>query len=167
MLADSLIVIDLQNGVCFNGLHQIEDLDQVINTINQRIQCYREANKPIIFVQHRDEDLIPNSYAWQLISALDATNSDYYVQKTHANAFFHTNLQTVLEENTVKTLEICGAQTQYCVDTTVKMAHGLGYQLQMCKGITTTYDNQYMNAKQTIAFYENIWDKRFVTFIDA
>lgn len=34
------------------------------------------------------------------------------------------------------------------------------------RGATTTYDNPFMKAKETIAFYEKIWDKRFLTFLE-
>ncbi|MBL5003087.1 isochorismatase [Enterococcus xinjiangensis] len=36
----------------------------------------------------------------------------------------------------------------------------------MCRGAATTYDHPFMKAKETIAFYENIWDKRFLTFLE-
>lgn len=62
----------------------------------------------------------------------------------------------------MRELEICGAQTEYCVDTTIKMAHGLGYQLSMRYGASSTFDNQFMTAKETIQFYENIWEEYFL-----
>ncbi|PNZ41826.1 isochorismatase family protein [Mammaliicoccus sciuri] len=42
------------------------------------------------------------------------------VYKTHTNAFYHTNLQQVLNELEVKSLEICGAETPFCVDSRVQ-----------------------------------------------
>ncbi|MEX6013261.1 isochorismatase family protein [Mammaliicoccus sciuri] len=51
------------------------------------------------------------------------------VYKTHTNAFYHTNLQQVLNELEVKSLEICGAETPFCVDSRVKFIHSLGYKL--------------------------------------
>lgn len=73
-------------------------------------------------------------------------------------------MSVLLTELDCHSIELCGAQAEYCIDTTVKFAHGLGYQLMMCRGATTTYDNPFMKAKETIAFYEKIWDKRFLTF---
>jgi hypothetical protein len=51
------------------------------------------------------------------------------------------------------------------VDSTIKVAHSLGYKLNMLPNATTTMDNKYMSAAKTIQFYENIWDRRFVDFI--
>jgi hypothetical protein len=45
------------------------------------------------------------------------------------------------------------------------MAHGLGYQLFMKKGLTTTLNNDLLGAKTIIEHHENIWNNRFLTFI--
>lgn len=37
-----------------------------------------------------------------------------------------------------------------------------GYELQIKKGLSTTLENYYMNAKQTVQLYENIWNNRFL-----
>ena len=52
--SDALIVIDMQNEVCA-GIYRREEL---IEQINQRILTYRKAKKPIIFIQHNDDELI-------------------------------------------------------------------------------------------------------------
>lgn len=163
-VSDALLIIDLQKGVCFDG-KTIDHFSDLIDLVNNRIQIYRKQKKPIIFVQHCDEDLIPYSQAWELVDELEYEEEDILVQKTHANSFYHTNLQELLQHQQINSLEICGAQTQYCIDATLKFAHGLGYQLSMFKNASTTYDNAFLSAKKTIAFYEQIWDKRFLQFI--
>lgn len=85
--------------------------------------------------------------------------------KKYPNSFFDTNLDQLLTSKETKSIEMCGAQTEYCVDTTIKVAHGLGYKVRMKKGLSTTVDNQFMNAKDTIAFYEGIWNKRFLEWV--
>lgn len=85
-----------------------------------------------------------------------------FVHQPHANSFWQSNLQVLLGQKQIHSLEICGAQTEYCIDTTVKVAHSLGYQLQM---VSTTVANSLMTATQTIAFYEGIWADRFMTLL--
>ncbi len=164
LLADVLLIIDFQNGVC-KGSTPVADLRNCISKINKRIEMYRQSEKPIIFVQHNDNELVKGQADWLIIDDINTTDNDYYVQKTHANSFFKTNLKTILDENNVAAIEICGAQTEYCVDTTIKMAHGLGYKLQMVRGTATTIANDYMDAKTTNSFYENIWNHRFLEFV--
>lgn len=161
MLADALIVIDLQNGVC-HGSKPIANLNKLIKKVNQRIEKYWSHDKSVIFIQHNDQQLVRDSVAWALLPTINSYPEAYYVQKTHANAFYKTKLQALLITNNIESLEICGAQTEYCVDATIKMAHGLGYQIQMKKGLSTTFDNEFMTANQTIAFYESIWQGRFL-----
>jgi len=164
-MADVLLVIDLQNGVCY-GEQTAANMPQVIAGVNARIAAYRKAKKPTVFVQHTDEDLVKGTHDWELIPELDYRDTDPLVSKTHAHAFYHTNLRRVLTSFATESLEICGAQVEYCVDTTVKVAHGIGYDLQMTRGLATTVDNKFMTAEQTIAFFEGIWNHRFVTMLE-
>lgn len=100
------------------------------------------------------------------MSELNVPKTAEFVQKIHANSFCPTDLQTRLSQKQSKSLKICGAQTEYCVDTTVKVAHSLGHHLQVVAGLSTMTDNHYMTAEQTIAFYEGIWRDRFLKLIE-
>lgn len=158
-LAEALVVIDMQKALQYS--YNFNDL---IQSINGRIAQYRQTSLPIIFIQHNDQDLVRGSELWQLSGKLDKQQEDIVVEKFHANAFYQTNLNKILMEKGIRTLEICGAQTEYCCNTTIIMAHGLGYKILMEHDMTTTFDNDYMIAEDTISFFENIWNKRFVTF---
>ncbi|MCB5955644.1 cysteine hydrolase family protein [Enterococcus sp. CWB-B31] len=159
----ALLIIDLQVGL-ESAEKKLFQLERVLNEVNDRIAVYRKENRPIIFIQHEDEELIPDSHAWHLFPELHAEEKDYYISKTHANSFFHTNLTSLLETLGVTQLEICGAQTEYCVDTTIRMAHGLGYNCFMKKGLTTTLNNSRLKASEIIQHHEAIWNLRFLTF---
>ncbi|MGL4696359.1 cysteine hydrolase family protein [Enterococcus larvae] len=159
-----LLIIDLQKGL-ESEEEKLYQLDEVLAQTNERIDDYRKKSLPIIFVQHEDEELIVNSEGWQLFPALHAEKEDIYIGKTHANSFYQTDLLKHLQLLSIEELEICGAQTEYCVDTTIRMAHGLGYQLYMKKGTVTTLDNGRLAAAEIIAHHEAIWDRRFLTFL--
>ena len=158
-MAEALIVIDMQKA--FQYSYNFNDL---IQKINNRIFDYRQANLPIIFIQHNDQDVVRGSDLWQLSNKLDKQEGDTVIEKFHPNAFYQTNLSKVLMSNSIKTIEICGAQTEYCCNATIVMAHGLGYKIIMEHDMTTTFDNNYMIGEDTVSFFENIWDQQFVTF---
>ncbi|MGM0172824.1 hypothetical protein IGI53_000177 [Enterococcus sp. DIV0788_1] len=80
-LSDALLVIDLQKGVCFKE-QPIYHLDELISNINQRIIDYRQANKTVVFIQHCDEELIPHTKAWELLTELAIAITDPIIQKT-------------------------------------------------------------------------------------
>lgn len=163
--ADALIVIDMQNGVCFYEDEKLFDLDTIVPKIDDLISDYTVQNKPVIFVQHMDDYLKKGSKEWEIIAELNTEEANYFVEKTHQNSFYHTNLEDILKDIDAKTIEICGAETQYCIDATVKFAHGLGYSILMHRGVHTGWSSKEIDAKDTIQFFETIWDGNFVTFI--
>ncbi|WP_146551064.1 cysteine hydrolase family protein [Rummeliibacillus sp. SL167] len=163
--ADVLIVIDLQNGVC-TGVGNLYNLDDLLIKVNKRISLYRELDKPVIFVQHCDDELVPEEDPWNINSKIDFRKQDLFVRKTHANSFYKTNLKDLLDTLSIHSIEFCGAQTEYCMDATIKFSHGLGYKNYMVRKATSTLNNAYMSAKETIHFYENIWSHRFLEFIE-
>lgn len=163
--ADILIVIDLQNGVCYCNEH-LFGLDELLAKVNERISLYRKLHKPIIFVQHCDEELVPGEEHWAINAKLDVQAQDFLVNKTHANSFYRTNLKEILDQLNVHRIEFCGAQTEYCMDATIKFAHGLGYTNYMVRNATSTLNNSSMSAKETIHFFENMWNHRYLEFIE-
>ncbi|GLC88879.1 cysteine hydrolase family protein [Lysinibacillus piscis] len=163
--ADVLMVIDLQNGVCYDNGEYLFDLQNLLTKVNSRISLYRQSHKPIIFVQHCDETLVPEGEQWAIHTNLDVQEQDFIIQKTHANSFYHTNLKNLLDQLAVHRIEFCGAQTEYCMDATIKFAHGLGYENVMVQKATSTFNNPLLSAKETIDFYENIWDRRFLNIL--
>lgn len=158
--AQVLIVIDMQEG--FSDAFNFESL---VGRINERIKEYKDNGLPVIFIQHNEKGLLPGSKEWQFAKNLDVKSDDLTVQKTHLNAFYKTELNDLLTENSLDELELCGLQTEYCCNATITMAHGLGYQVFMMPDMTTTYDNEFMSAQQTIEFFENIWSSNFLKII--
>ncbi|WP_201004837.1 cysteine hydrolase family protein [Paenibacillus glycanilyticus] len=162
--ADVLIIIDLQNGVCYNKEH-LFGLEELLFKVNERISLYRKLNKQIIFVQHCDEELIPGEELWAIDAKLDVQEQDFLIKKIHANSFYRTNLKEILDQLNVHSIEFCGAQTEYCMDATIKFAHGLGYKNFMVKNATSTLNNSFMSAEETINFYEKMWNHRYLEFV--
>ena len=160
----ALLVIDLQIGVCNQGGQKLWQLPVLIHLVNQRINQYRAQDLPIIFIQHEDDTLVAGTTDWQLLPELNFMKDDLVIRKSHPNAFYQTDLQYFLKQLQINELEICGAQTEYCIDATVKMAHGLGYQLTMKPGASSTIDNQFMTAEETRRYFEWLWGKNFLSY---
>ena len=53
-------------------------------------------------------------------------------------------------------------QTEYCIDTTCKVAFEHGFKLTIPEGTNTTFDNDYMTGKEIYEYYNfKIWKNRF------
>ncbi|OTN75330.1 hypothetical protein A5886_000400 [Enterococcus sp. 8G7_MSG3316] len=160
-MEDVFVVIDLQNGVCNENGTTIDHLDRLLDFVNQRIDRYRAAARPIIFVQHEDEELVYGTTAWQLHPQLHHEPTDIYTRKTHANSFFQTDFAEILHDLGVKRIEFAGAQTEYCMDGTIKFAHGLGFENTVYTQATSTYPSNGLTASAIIEWYEGIWQNRY------
>ncbi|GEP18756.1 cysteine hydrolase family protein [Pediococcus argentinicus] len=156
MSKQALVIIDLQNG-----LSHMADFDGVVQRVNQRIKDFRSKGLPIIYVQHQDEELVPNTTAWQFAPELDVPEDATVVAKIHPDSFYHTELQKVLDDLEVTDLEICGAQSDYCVDTTIRVAFDRGYKIRIGYDMHTTEDSKYMTALQMRDYFKDMWNGRF------
>ena len=113
------------------------------------------------FVQHEETELPFDSDSWQLFESWMHSPQIFFIRKTHANAFYQTNLNDLLTEQAVQTLEIASVQTEFCVDTTIP--DGSWFRLYVFDDTetTSTLDNGHLTAAQIIQHHEAIWAGRF------
>ncbi|KRN82273.1 hypothetical protein IV87_GL000354 [Pediococcus ethanolidurans] len=160
-MADVLIVIDMQNA-----LSKMVNFDAVVAGINERIKIYRAERKAIFFVQTTDEEIPSDTKAFELTDKLDFNSQkDEFIVKTKPDAFYHTNLEAYLKTYNSRSIEICGGQTEYCVDTTIRVACHLDYKVEVTRGLTTTFDSDLLDAQTIIKHHESIWDGSFATML--
>ena len=151
-MSTALLIIDVQRALCA-GEYECFDIKRVIDTINGLSAKARKANIPVILIQHEEEgDLLQfNSEGWQLAEGLETSDEDLRVRKTTGDSFYQTNLGALLQKRDVDRLIICGLQTDYCVNATVRQAHTLGYDVVLAADAHSTVDNGNMAAEDIIA----------------
>ncbi|EGR3376129.1 cysteine hydrolase, partial [Vibrio parahaemolyticus] len=95
----------------------------------------------VIFVQHEQPKSVIEyeSAGWALQSSLITQTGDHFVRKTTPDSFLNTNLQSVLNELDVDSLIVCGYASEFCVDTTIRRAAGLGYPVTLVSDAHTTH----------------------------
>lgn len=60
--------------------------------------------------------------------------------KRHNSAFKGTGLQAYLQQYGINSLVIVGMQTEYCIETTVRVGFELGYELWLPESANSTFD---------------------------
>ena len=66
-----------------------------------------------------------------------------------------------LIEKRTKQIMVVGLQTDYCIDATVKCGFEHGFDVIVPEGANSTFDNQYMSAKETYDYFnEFMWKGR-------
>ena len=151
-MSTALLIIDVQRALC-NGDDECFDIQRVIGTINELSTKARTANIPVILIQHEEEGnlLEYGGEGWQLAEGLKTSPQDLRVRKTNPDSFYQTRLHEHLQELEADRLIICGLQTDYCINTTVRQAHQLGYDVVLVADAHSTISNGAMSAEDIIA----------------
>lgn len=81
--------------------------------------------------------------------------------KTFNSALKETELHSYFHKQKINKLIIMGMATNFCVDTTIKVAFELGYKVAVIQDGTTTGYTGKLDAKDLIDHYQNIWSWNF------
>jgi nicotinamidase-related amidase len=151
-MATALLIIDVQQALCA-GEDECFEINRVIENINHLSIRARIAGVPVVFIQHEETDgpLVHNSAGWQLAEGLETEPEDIRVRKTTPDSFYQTHLQKLLQKEEIERLIICGLQTDYCVNATVRQALKLGYDVVLAADAHSTVDNGSLSAEEIIA----------------
>ncbi|WP_438299031.1 cysteine hydrolase family protein [Pseudomonas sp. NMS19W] len=157
-MTTALLIIDVQRALC-TGEYECHDIKRVIDTINGLSARARKAGVTVVLIQHNEKDspLAYGAEGWQLADGLNTAPSDLHVDKTANDSFYQTNLQKLIPREDFDRLVICGLQTDYCVNATVRQAHQLGYDVELAADAHSTVDNGNMSAEDIIAEHNKDW----------
>lgn len=132
----ALIVVDVQNAVVEHA-HQ---RDAVIANIAQLVDKARANRFPVVWVQHNDTELVRGSAEWEYVPELMIDVSEPVVHKSYNDAFEETTLEAELADRNVGSLVIVGAQTEWCIRSTLHGAIARGYDALLVSDAHTTND---------------------------
>lgn len=151
-MTTALLIIDVQQALC-SGEYECFEIGRVINTINDLSARARKAGVPVVLIQHEEEDgLLKHGVpGWQLAEGLQTSPEDHRVRKTTGDSFYQTNLQQLVPVQDFERLVICGLQTDYCVNATVRQALKLGYDVVLAADAHSTVDNGNLTAEDIIS----------------
>lgn len=148
-MKSAVLVIDVQRGL-FDDAPRPDQADAVIQRINALTARARSAGVPVAFIQHERAaaPLLYQSDSWALVDQLQTTEQDARIRKTTPDSFLNTELAHWLTAQGVQRIVICGYATEFCVDTTVRRAAALGYQVVLAADAHTTHDKAHASAEQ-------------------
>lgn len=154
----ALVVVDVQNSV-MDGTWRA---DEVVDRIKALIRRAREADVPVVYVQHEEDDgnMAREADGWRIVEAIGPHEDDIVVAKRFADAFEETTLRQTLERLGVGHVVMAGAQTDACIRTTTLRTLVEGYDLTLVEDAHTTEDAMFdltdgekvpVSAKQIVA----------------
>jgi nicotinamidase-related amidase len=145
----AVLVIDVQRAI-FDPSPRGRpfEADEVVQRINALTTRARAQRVPVAFIQHQtaDGDFAPQSEGWKLERNLVVGPNDAVIAKATPDSFLRTTLLDWLKEHKVKHVVICGAVTEFCVDTTTRSAAAHGYDVILAADAHTTRDKAHASA---------------------
>ena len=131
-----LLVIDLQIGVLADD--GTWDPEGVVHRTAQLVGAAREADTPVVWVQHNSAELVAGEAAWQFADGLLPVAGEPVVQKQFGDSFADTDLAEILTRLGARHVVVAGAQTDACIRSTVHGAVVRGYDVTLVSDCHTT-----------------------------
>jgi nicotinamidase-related amidase len=158
----ALLIIDVQNELVEAGPFNI---DKTLSNIQILTDVCRENGIEVIYSQH-DEDEIEElkifSYGWEIHSSICPKPGEKVIWKNYNSAFKNTELDEYLKSKEIQTLIIVGMQTEYCIDTTCRIAFEKGYKIIMPEETNTTFENGSLSGSEIYEHHNfRIFKNRF------
>ena len=139
-----LVVVDVQNGFLdeYWGNSNNPDCESNIRAL---LAHWRERDWPIVLVQHNSESprspLRPGQPGNDLQPGIEGAH-DLLVTKSVNSAFYgEPDLHAWLIAHKHTALVLCGITTNFCCETTARMAGNLGYTVEFVLDATRTFDH--------------------------
>jgi nicotinamidase-related amidase len=153
----ALLVVDAQNG----AFERSYERDAVVANVAGLVERARREGVPVIWVQHSDEQVVRDSHAWQIVAELTPGDAEPLVEKNYGDSFEDTTLESVLSGLGVGRLVVVGAQTDWCVRSTLHGAVARGYDTTLVSDAHTTEDQTEWGApspEEVIAHTNLYWE---------
>ena len=161
----ALLVIDMQNSFCHpdgamrNVRGPVLGVDDLIGETARAIEAARAAGHLIAYTRHGyhpaylDADsrfrrelaaiverggLVRGTWDTELIAELPVAEADVIVDKTRFDAFHGTPLHLILARHGIRELFVAGLLTNVCVESTVRTARELDYEVTVFEDCVST-----------------------------
>jgi nicotinamidase-related amidase len=158
----ALLIVDVQNALVdekpFN-------LNKTLFNIKELLDICRINGIEVIYIQHdgkEEDNLEPFSHGWDIHDSIYPKKGEKIIRKTYNSAFKNTELEEYLNRKNIQTLILVGMQTEYCIDTTCRVAFDKGYKLIMPEQTNTTFDNGDLSGSEIYEYHNfRIFKDRF------
>ncbi|UUZ86450.1 cysteine hydrolase [Paenibacillus sp. P26] len=144
----ALLLVDIQNDYFKGGRNELFNIDKASTRAQEALSLFREKNLPIVHIQcilleENATFFLPDTEGIKIHESVHPQPDEKVVVKHTPDSFFQTQLQNHLESLKVTRLVICGMMSHMCIDSTVRTAHRLGYEVVLLNEACTTQDLEW------------------------
>lgn len=141
----ALIVVDVQRAFDeWEAAGKRRNNPEAITRIAELLAAFRRERAPILHIRHEGtrpgSSFRRDSTGYIVKDEAREIEGEQVIVKRVNSAFIGTDLENRLRAADIKTLVICGATTNHCVETTTRMAGNLGFAAWLVRDATWTFD---------------------------
>jgi nicotinamidase-related amidase len=164
-MTTGLLIIDVQRDIVQGAApaERQKRIDAALDGMVARLQTIqqraRTARVPVFVVQHDGgpgDRLEHGRPGWALRPEIAPLPGEALIHKKSCDSFFETDLAAQLQAASIEHLVIGGCMTQFCVDTTVRRAVSLGYDVTLLADGHGTADMGDLTFEQIIAHHNRL-----------
>lgn len=157
-----LLVVDAQTLITTPDLYAY---DRFVDTVSQLIRAARQHGVEVLYIRHDDGPdaaLTPGKPGYDVYEAFAPLPGERVYDKRVNSPFRDTGLLESLREAGETELMVCGLQTDFCMDATIKCGFEHGFHMIVPAYGNTTVENAYMSAEESYRYHnEWMWPKRY------
>ncbi len=141
----ALVVIDVQRAFdLWEAAGKRRNNPDAVARIADLLAVFRTACAPVFHIRHRStrpgSSFAPDGPGYPVKDEARELAGEPVVTKEVNSAFIGTDLEAQLRATGVRSIVICGATTNHCVETTTRMAGNLGFDTWLVRDATWTFD---------------------------
>jgi nicotinamidase-related amidase len=141
----ALIVVDVQRAFDeWEVAGKRRNNPDAVARIADLLGAFRDRGAPIFHIRHAsmrpNSSFAPGASGYPVKDEAREIVGEPVIVKRVNSAFIGTDLEARLRAAGIKTLVICGATTNHCVETTTRMAGNLGFDACLVRDATWTFD---------------------------
>jgi nicotinamidase-related amidase len=139
----ALVVVDVQQGMEDPWWGPRNNPECEAN-IARLVTAWREARRPVVFVRHDsvnpDSPLRPGQPGNDVKPIVEGPPDVLVVKRVNSAFYGEPDLHAWLQERGLTGVAVTGIQTNFCCETTARMAGNLGYDTLFVLDATHTFD---------------------------
>jgi nicotinamidase-related amidase len=140
-----LIVVDVQRAFDeWEAAGKRRNNPEALARITDLLGAFRECGAPVFHIRHAstrpNSSFASGATGYPVKDEAREIKGEPVIVKRVNSAFIGTDLESRLRAAGIKTLIICGATTNHCVETTTRMAGNLGFDARLVRDATWTFD---------------------------
>lgn len=143
-MSEALIIIDIQNDYFPGGAMELVGAKEASSVAVQVKAHFAAKGKPVFVVQHIAGEnasfFRPGTFGVELHESVSLNDTDVLIQKHYPNAFRETSLLEQLHSRLIRKISVVGMMTHMCIDTSVRAASDLGFEVTLISDACATRD---------------------------